>query len=64
MMMVVAPSQVLTSRTEQYLWPLFPISDMEVQQSYLQRVNRRPLGCFKTGRLGLRTWTIWWDTTI
>ena len=49
MMMVVAPTQVLTSRTEYSLWLMFPLSNLEVHQYYLRCVKSCTLGCLNTG---------------
>ena len=49
MMMVVVPTQLLNLRKELSLWLLFSFSYLEVQQSYLQFFQRRPLCCLNTG---------------
>ena len=39
MMMVVVPTQLLTSIIEKSLWLLFPFSNLEFRQAYLQCVK-------------------------
>ena len=48
-MMVLVPTQFITSRTELYLWLMFLFSDLEVHQAYLWFVKTRPLIFLKKG---------------